>query len=191
MVAFTYLSAVAAFFASVSTVYGASGITTFNDYGTQTGVACSGYKPTNSQGSNIYAAAIGDLSPVWTGPKCQGSLDPKKCNGHGGCTNCAGPACPGQGTCGKCFNIKCTGPLNGETSGKCSGKTVKVKVVDACPSEHPLNYCKTPAFGGTTPALGSCEAPGVNQFDIATSARAALSSYKYNLYIDIEGPVAC
>ncbi|KAH8118204.1 hypothetical protein DFH11DRAFT_1503294 [Phellopilus nigrolimitatus] len=172
-------------------VHAASGVSTFNDYSTQSSVACSGFSPTNSQGSNIFAAAIGDLSPIWTGPKCQGSQTASSCTGTGSCTDCTGPACPGQGTCGECFNIKCTGSLDGETSGSCTGNTIMVKVVDACPSEHPANYCKIPEFGGTIPPDEACEAAGVNAFDIATTARSTLSSFQGNLEIDIEGPVSC
>ena len=31
----------------------------------------------------------------------------------------------------QCFNVKCTGSLDGETSGACTGTTIKVKIVDA------------------------------------------------------------
>ncbi|KAF8589293.1 hypothetical protein K439DRAFT_1333077 [Ramaria rubella] len=178
-------------FTSITIVYAASGETTFNDFSTQSGVACSGFSPTNSQGTNIFAAALGDLSPLWTGPKCQGTVSASNCDGHGDCINCTGPPCVGQGTCGQCFNIKCTGSLEGETSGSCTGNTITVKVVDACPSEHPENYCKTIEFGGTVPDNGACRAPGVNQFDIATTARSTLSTFQGNLLVDIEGPLSC
>lgn len=163
-----------------------SGVATFNDYSTQSTVACSGYSPSNSQGSGVYAAALGDLSPLWTGSKCEGTISASNCNGKGACTNCVGPACPDELQCGQCYNIKCVSSLDGETSGSCSGKTIKVKIVDACPSEHPANYCKIAEFGGSVPANQACEAAGVNAFDIATTARSALSSYQYNLNIDIE-----
>ncbi|KDQ63726.1 hypothetical protein JAAARDRAFT_75983 [Jaapia argillacea MUCL 33604] len=107
-------------------------------------------------------------------------------NGKGACTNCAGPACPGEQVCGTCYNVKCTGSLDGETSGSCSGNTIKVKIVDACPATHPANYCKIPQFGGTINPKEACEASGVNALDIATTARSALSTYKGNLNIDIE-----
>jgi hypothetical protein len=78
--------AIVSVLASAVGVFCVSGVTTFNDvrsspralrhfakplsqYTTQSGVACSGYKPTNSQGTNIYAAAMSDLSPLWTGSK--------------------------------------------------------------------------------------------------------------------------
>jgi hypothetical protein len=97
-----------------------SAVTTFNDYGAQSGVACSG----NSHRSAIYhSAAEGDydkdslpvtrkeartqlqcryvglsnsaipyphylrcqdLSPLWTGSKCGGSINSSNCNGSGG-----------------------------------------------------------------------------------------------------------
>ncbi|KIJ45613.1 hypothetical protein M422DRAFT_166376, partial [Sphaerobolus stellatus SS14] len=76
--------------------------------------------------------------------------------------------------------------LDGETSGGCTGKTIKVKIIDACPQTHPANYCKTKAFGGTIPDDEACEANGVNAFDIAQTARSALSSFQGNLNIDIE-----
>ncbi len=66
----------------------------FTQFGTQSGVACSGisaflsvssllnmrirFLPTNSQGNNIFAAALSDLSPLWTGSMCQGSKDASK-----------------------------------------------------------------------------------------------------------------
>jgi len=175
----------------VCVAFAASGVTTFNDYTTQSGVACSGFSPTNSQGNGIFASAMSDLSPLWTGARCQGSKDASKCNGRGSCTNCAGPACPNEERCGSCFTVKCTGSLDGETSGACSGQTIKVKIVDACPSTHPANYCKTASFGGTIPDDEACEASGVNALDIATTARSALSSFQGNLRIDIEGPVSC
>jgi len=80
--------------------------------------------------------------------------------------------------------------LDGETSGSCSGQSIVVKVIDACPSEHPENYCKTSQFGGNINPKECCEAPGVNAFDIATSARSALSSYQGNLNINIES-ISC
>ncbi|KAF8203628.1 hypothetical protein BJ912DRAFT_940546 [Pholiota molesta] len=163
-----------------------AGVTTFNDYGTQSGVACSGFSPNNSQGNGIFAAAMADLSPLWTGAMCSGTKDASKCNGKGACTNCTGPSCAGEQQCGHCFNVKCTSSLDGETSGACSGNTIKVKIIDACPSTHPANYCKTPEFGGTVPDREACEASGINALDIATTARSALSSFQGNLNIDIE-----
>ncbi|KAJ6460440.1 hypothetical protein DFH09DRAFT_960048 [Mycena vulgaris] len=79
-----------------------------------------------------------------------------------------------------------TGSLDGETSGACSGATIKVKIIDACPATHPANYCKIPAFGGTIPPAEACEASGTNALDIATTARGTLSSFQGNLRIDIE-----
>ncbi|KAK0200692.1 hypothetical protein DFS33DRAFT_1386610 [Desarmillaria ectypa] len=172
--------------AHIAIVSADTGVTTWNDYGTQSSVACSGYSPTNSQGTDIYAAALGDLSPLWTGAVCSGSKDSSKCNGSGSCTDCTGPSCSGMKQCGLCFNIKCTGSLDGETSGSCTGNSVKVKVVDACPSTHPANYCKISAFGGSVSNNEACEASGVNAFDIATSAKSLLSSFEGNLNISIE-----
>ncbi|GLB35550.1 hypothetical protein LshimejAT787_0211150 [Lyophyllum shimeji] len=169
----------------VTVVNAVAGVTTFNDYGTQSTVACPGFSPSNSQGNGIFAAAMSDLSPLWTGSPCQGTKSASNCNGHGGCINCAGPACPNEQQCGHCFNVRCTGSLDGETSGACSGRTIKVKIIDACPATHPANYCKTAAFGGTVPDREACEAVGVNALDIATTARSALSSFQGNLNIDI------
>ncbi|KAJ7689969.1 hypothetical protein B0H17DRAFT_889964, partial [Mycena rosella] len=70
-----------------------------------------------------------------------------------------------------------TGSLDGETSGACSGATIKVKIIDACPATHPANYCKIAAFGGTIPNDEACEASGTNALDIATTARSSLSSF--------------
>ncbi|KAF8898707.1 hypothetical protein BD779DRAFT_1666503 [Infundibulicybe gibba] len=176
----------AGFLSQLPLVNAVAGVTTFNDYSTQSGVACPGFSPTNSQGTNTFAAAMADLSPLWTGPRCAGTMDASKCNGRGACTNCAGPSCAGEGQCGHCFNLRCTGSLDGETSGSCSGNTVKVKIVDACPATHPENYCKIAAFGGNIPTREACEASGVNALDIATTARGALSSFQGNLNIDIE-----
>jgi len=163
-----------------------AGVTTWNNYNAQSGVACAGFSPNNAQGTNTYAAAMSDLSPLWTGSRCSGSINSANCNGKGGCINCTGPSCAGEQVCGKCFNVKCTGSLDGETSGACTGATIKVKVVDACPSTHPENYCKLAQFGGNVPADECCEASGVNALDIATTAKSLLSSYQGNLKIDIE-----
>ncbi|KAJ7024964.1 hypothetical protein C8F04DRAFT_968372, partial [Mycena alexandri] len=177
-----------------------AGVTTFNDYTTQSGVACAGFSPVNSQGGGIFSAAMADLSPLWVGSRCTGSMNAANCNGRGACVNCVGPD---ELVCGTCFNVKCkyflstatsslcsqylgTGSLDGETSGACSGATIKVKIIDACPATHPANYCKIPAFGGTIPNDEACEASGTNALDIATTARGALSSFKGNLRIDIE-----
>ncbi|KAF8142613.1 hypothetical protein K438DRAFT_1465487, partial [Mycena galopus ATCC 62051] len=70
-----------------------------------------------------------------------------------------------------------TGSLDGETSGACSGATIKVKIIDACPATHPANYCKIAAFGGTIPNDEACEASGTNALDIATMAQSVLSSF--------------
>ncbi|KAI8986651.1 hypothetical protein BD414DRAFT_460870 [Trametes punicea] len=167
-----------------------AGVSTFNDFGTQSTVACAGFSPSNSQGNGIFAAAMSDLSPLWQGARCEGTMDASKCNGKGSCVNCVGPACPDEELCGTCFNVRCTGSLDGETSGACTGQTIKVKIVDACPATHPANYCKIPEFGGTIRPIEACEQPGVNAFDIATTARSALSTFQGNLDIDIE-PTSC
>ncbi|KAF9489657.1 hypothetical protein BDN71DRAFT_1401272, partial [Pleurotus eryngii] len=120
----------------------------FLKYGTQCGVACPGFLPTNSQGNSIFASAMSDLSPLWIGARCQSSVDANKCNGRGACNDCIGSACPDEQQYGHYFNIRCTGSLDGETEGACSGNTVKVKTIDACPATHPANYCKIAAFGG-------------------------------------------
>ncbi|KAK7683523.1 hypothetical protein QCA50_013357 [Cerrena zonata] len=171
-------------------VLAVSGVTTFNDFNSQSGVACAGFPPNNSQGNGIFAAAMSDLSPLWIGARCQGTQDASKCDGRGSCVNCIGPACPDEQQCGHCFNIRCTGSLDGEVVGSCSGKTIKVKIVDACPATHPANYCKIPQFGGTINPREACEASGINAFDIATTARSQLSTFQGNLNIDIE-PISC
>ncbi|KAJ6557500.1 hypothetical protein B0H19DRAFT_883868, partial [Mycena capillaripes] len=89
-----------------------------------------------------------------------------------------------------------TGSLDGETSGACSGTTIKQTTARF----HPLSRRPHPslskiifrAFGGTIPNGGACEASGTNARDIATTARGALSSFKGNLRIDIElGSTSC
>lgn len=182
-----------------------SGVSTFNDYTTQNSVACEGSSNlpnvnqyTDNGSSNLYPAAVGDLSPdLWTGSRCSGSLDGSVCNGSGGVNGSpAGPACTGEwsqngGVCGQCYTVKCTGSLDGETSGSCTGNTITVQIIDACPSTSPYNYCKTSQFGGNIPPQECCSASGVNALDISQNARGALSSFNGNLNIDIEGPVAC
>ncbi|TCD65758.1 hypothetical protein EIP91_002242 [Steccherinum ochraceum] len=155
----------------IHVVVAVSGVTTFNDFTTQTGVACAGFQATNMQGGVVFSAAMSDLSPLWVGAKCEA-------------------ACPDEEQCGKCFNITCTGSLDGEITGSCSGRAIKVKIVDACPASHPANFCKIPAFGGNINPREACEASGVNAFDIATTARTRLSSFQGNLNIDIE-PTSC
>ncbi|KIJ45612.1 hypothetical protein M422DRAFT_166116, partial [Sphaerobolus stellatus SS14] len=96
---------------SATVALAATGVTTFNNYDSQGGVACSGFTSSNSQGNNIFAAALADGSPLWTGAKCQGSKDASKCNGKGACTNCTGPACPNEGQCGAVglfIHLSCT-----------------------------------------------------------------------------------
>ncbi|EMD34681.1 hypothetical protein CERSUDRAFT_97266 [Gelatoporia subvermispora B] len=144
----TFLFAAAVGVANIAGVVAVAGVSTFNDFSTQTGVACAGFSPTNSQGSDIFSAAMSDLSPLWIGAQCEGTINASNCNGEGSCINCVGPACPDEEQCGNCFNVKCTSSLDGETSGACTGNTIKVKIVDACPASHPENYCKIPEFGG-------------------------------------------
>ncbi|KAF8142612.1 hypothetical protein K438DRAFT_1994779 [Mycena galopus ATCC 62051] len=67
-----------------------AGVTTFNDYTTQSGVACAGFSPVNSQGGGIFSAAMADLSSLWVGSRCTGSMNAANCNGHGACVNCVG-----------------------------------------------------------------------------------------------------
>ncbi|KAE9394288.1 hypothetical protein BT96DRAFT_1022635 [Gymnopus androsaceus JB14] len=182
----TFITLLGLFFASSESVNAVSGVTTFNDFSSQSGVACAGFSASNTQGTNTFAAAMSDLSPLWTGARCSGTMDASKCSGTGSCINCVGPACSDEEQCGHCFNVRCTSSISGETSGSCSGTTIKVKIVDACPATHPENYCKIAAFGGNVPANQACEASGVNALDIATTARSALSSFQGNLNIDIE-----
>ncbi|KAJ7776252.1 hypothetical protein B0H16DRAFT_1712634 [Mycena metata] len=145
-----------------------AGVTTFNDYTTQSGVACAGFSPVNSQGGGIFSAAMADLSPLWS---IEETLHRQRMNWSVGLASMSNAS---------------TGSLDGETSGACSGATIKVKIIDACPATHPANYCKIAAFGGTIPNDEACEASGTNALDIATTARGALSSFKGNLRIDIE-----
>lgn len=34
-----------------------------------------GFSPSNSQGNNIFAAAMSDLSPLWVGARCEGTMN--------------------------------------------------------------------------------------------------------------------
>ncbi|KAK0208330.1 hypothetical protein DFS33DRAFT_1371781 [Desarmillaria ectypa] len=169
--------------AHIGIVNAVAGVTTWNDYGTQSGVTCSGVSTFFSVlcrlTLSIFAVALNDLSPLWTGSKCQGSKDVSKCNEHESCINCIGPACPGEQQCGHCFTT-CTGSLDRETSESCTGNTVKGDHHHfRCPSTHPVNYCKVAAFGGG----------GVNAFDIAITAKSILSSFQGNLNIDNEASI--
>ncbi|KAJ7145574.1 hypothetical protein C8R44DRAFT_972645 [Mycena epipterygia] len=173
------------FFSYLPGVNAVAGVTTFNDYTTQSGVACAGFSPVNSQGGGIFSAAMADLSPLWVGSRCTGSMNAANCNGHGACVNCLLVRMNWSVGLASTSNAS-TGSLDGETSGACSGATIKVKIIDACPATHPANYCKIAAFGGTIPNDEACEASGTNALDIATTARSALSSFQGNLKIDIE-----
>jgi hypothetical protein len=62
-------------FGSLPGVNAVAGVTTFNDYTTQSGVACAGFSPVNSQGGGIFSAAMADLSPLWVGSRCTGSMN--------------------------------------------------------------------------------------------------------------------
>ncbi|KAJ3556400.1 hypothetical protein NM688_g2048 [Phlebia brevispora] len=182
------VNSIVALLAYVAAVSAVAGVSTFNDFSTQTNVACAGFEPTNSQGTNIFAAAMADLSPLWVGARCEGTMNAANCNGDGSCVNCVGPACPDEEVCGECFNVKCTGSLDGETSGACTGNTIKVKIVDACPATHPANYCKIPEFGGTIRPIEACEATGVNALDIAMTARSQLSTFALARRTGIKDP---
>ncbi|KAM5543723.1 hypothetical protein V8D89_002340 [Ganoderma adspersum] len=171
---------------TVGVASAAAGVSTFNDFSTQTTVACSGFPPTNNQGNAIFAAAMSDLSPLWVGARCEGTMDASKCNGHGSCVDCVGPACPDEELCGTCFNVRCTGSLDGEVTGACTNNVIKVKIVDACPATHPANFCKIPEFGGNIRPIEACEQPNTNAMDIAVTARSVLSTFQGNLNIDIE-----
>ncbi|PIL27754.1 hypothetical protein GSI_10907 [Ganoderma sinense ZZ0214-1] len=180
------VAAVIVFAATIDVAWAVAGVSTFNDFSTQSTVACSGFPPTNSQGNAIFAAAMSDLSPLWVGARCEGTMDASKCNGQGSCVNCVGPACPDEELCGTCFNVRCTGSLDGEVNGACTNNVIKVKIVDACPATHPANYCKIPEFGGSIRPIEACEQPNVNAMDIAVTARSSLSTFQGNLNIDIE-----
>src|ERR1700689_1773776 len=54
--------------------------------------------------SGTYGAALSDLSPLWTGGKCDGYVDTSKCNGQNPISGYSGPACP-KDTCGKCYKV--------------------------------------------------------------------------------------
>ncbi|KAI1788063.1 hypothetical protein LXA43DRAFT_895286 [Ganoderma leucocontextum] len=171
-----FVAAAILFVATVDVASAVAGVSTFNDFSTQTGVACSGFPPTNSQGNAIFAAVMSDLSPLWVGARCEGTMDASKCNGDGSCVDCVGPACPDEELCGTCFNVRCTGSLDGEVTGACTNNVIEVKIVDACPATHPGNFCKIPEFGGNIRPIEACEQLNTNAMDIAVTARSTLST---------------
>lgn len=66
------------------------------------------------------------------------------------CTPGNPPQCPDQGSCGKCWEIRCRSQFQeNKPSAKefgnlyCNpGKSVVVRIIDACPHNHPLNTNK-------------------------------------------------
>ncbi|CZR67284.1 uncharacterized protein PAC_17183 [Phialocephala subalpina] len=127
-------------------------IATFNNYASQGNTVCG----PKSGSSGTYGAALSDLSPLWSGAKCSGSIDTSKCSGQNPIGGYSGPACP-KTTCGKCFKVCNKGGYGGATVGGV-GNCITVDIIDACPSSSAYNYCKT-----SVPADERCGASGVNQ----------------------------
>ncbi len=107
--------------------------------------------------SGTYGAALSDLSPLWSGGKCSGSIDTSKCSGQNPIGGYSGPACP-KTTCGKCYKVCNKGGYGGAIVGGV-GNCITVNIIDACPSSSAFNYCKT-----SVPADERCGANGVNQY---------------------------
>ncbi|MCJ1454360.1 hypothetical protein MMC28_004713 [Mycoblastus sanguinarius] len=133
-----------------------SGVATFNDYVDQVKnrnqpTVCGDYEDEGT----IFAAAAGDLSPNISKGRCDytaadSSQDRSVCTepdsqGADQQPNSAiyhGPSCPAF--CGKCYKV-----TNDDT-----GKSVTIKIVDACPALSAYNYCKS-----LTEPAGKCSGP--------------------------------
>jgi hypothetical protein len=161
-----FLSGVSAF---VLESRASSGVATFNNYASQSNPDCG----PKTGVSGTYGAAIGDLSPIWSGAKCSGSIDTSKCNGQNPISGYSGPSCPTT-TCGKCYKVCNTGGYGGASVGGV-GNCIIVDIIDACPSESAYNYCKT-----SVPAAERCGASGTNALDIDESAYKALTGSSWS-----------
>jgi len=162
-----------------------SGVATFNDYAAQSNTVCG----PKSGVSGTYGAAIGDLSPnIWSGSKCDGSINYSECDGQQPVSGYEGPACPTT-TCGECFQVCNEGSYGGASVGGV-GNCITVNIIDVCPSESAFNYCKT-----NVPAPERCESSSTNSLDIDQSAYVALTGTEFgsgvpNLDISIT-PSSC
>ncbi|KAL6720563.1 hypothetical protein ACLMJK_002487 [Lecanora helva] len=144
-----------------------AGVCTFNDYVDQVTnrnqpTVCGDY----TDDGNIFAAAAGDLSPDISRGQCTYTPD-EQAENRNVCTEpdstgpnqqpnsgtYHGPACP-HAACNSCYKV-----TNND-----SGKSVTVKIVDACPAKSAYNYCKS----NTEPA-GKCGG-SKNALDISVHA---------------------
>jgi hypothetical protein len=89
-----------------------------------------------------FAAAAGDMSPDISGGACPAT--PFTCQNGGpiglGGSGYNGPSCP-TSNCGTCYKVTNMGGFNGNMDGQ--GESIKVTIVDACPSNSGQNVCKT------------------------------------------------
>ncbi|KAI9136565.1 RlpA-like double-psi beta-barrel-protein domain-containing protein-containing protein [Paraphysoderma sedebokerense] len=100
--------------------------------------------------------ALSDHSPLWNAPKCR--------DNPGG-----NPICDTQATCGLCVEIKCKGywesPANHPNT--CNPKnSVVIKILDACPGNHPINKAKK---------NNPCNQTDIDHFDLYQPAFAHIA----------------
>ena len=142
---------------------------TFNDYSTQSSVAC-GTNPGDNPSLDLYMAAASDNSADLFQGGCNYSsqdtaMDMSQCSAVQAGTY-HGPACH-NGLCGHCFNV-----TNSPSPGA-GGPSIVVKIIDACPKYHAANYCKTDALGYT--AEDRCAADD-DHLDVSINARQAIGA---------------
>jgi hypothetical protein len=122
-------------------------------------------------------AAFTDLMEEYEGPPC--TPDPGKPS-----------QCPMQGSCGQCYEVRCMARIdeqNGdaEVDGRKSckpGSSVIVRVLDACPHNHPINIEK----GNKNP----CRA-GENHIDLGHQAFELIADPKVGLILGEYRKVDC
>ncbi|KAI9136566.1 RlpA-like double-psi beta-barrel-protein domain-containing protein-containing protein [Paraphysoderma sedebokerense] len=91
--------------------------------------------------------ALSDHSPLWNAPKCRDNLPDN-------------PICDTQTTCGLCVEIKCKGYhlSPGDHPNTCNpNHSVVIKILDACPGNHPINIAKPQNW---------CNQTGIDHFDL-------------------------
>ena len=128
--------------------------------------------------TGTYAAAMSDIAPNFNLGRCTGSVDMSEClPGFRANPDYPAPQCPRK-YCGCTYHVMNMGALSQSSSpGQVQGvgsKNIVVQIVDACPSTHPQNFCKT-----NIPTNQRCMDPTSNQLDIDQSAYLALTGVPF------------
>lgn len=165
------------------------GIATFNVYSQQKSLNCGG--TLSSLPTGIFGAAASDISPNISGGPCNASVGDGTCNGQvPNNSSYEGPHC-GTSNCGWCYKVTNDGSAKWDSVAQGIGNSVVVQIIDACPHNSAMNYCKT-----EQPSNQTCTSDSTNQLDIDQNAYMTLTGEAYvagqtpNLNIMIE-PASC